>query len=58
MINFFTKTLSGTTYIISTIICVILILALIGVMSEIKYIDTIDETPRGTASNNNNQQLK
>lgn len=43
MIHFFTETLSGLTYFIVLVICIILILALIGVMSEIKYIKTIDE---------------
>lgn len=43
MIHFFTETLSGLTYFIVLVVCIILILALIGVMSEIKYIKTIDE---------------
>ena len=43
MIHFFTETLSGLTYFIVLVICIILILALIGVMSEVKYIKTIDE---------------
>ena len=50
MIDFFTKTLSGGTYVITVIVCVILILALIGVMDELKYIDTI-ETPKQEDNN-------
>lgn len=45
MIKFFTETLSGTTYIIVFIICIILILSLIGVMSEIKYVKTEPASP-------------
>ena len=52
MIDFFTKTLSGTTYIIALIICIILILALIGVMSEIKYVEIKDEPSKQNEGQN------
>lgn len=46
MIDFFTKTLSGSTYVIVVIICVILILSLIGVIDELKYVDSPKEPPK------------
>lgn len=52
MIHFFTETLSGLTYFIVLVICIILILALIGVMSEIKYIKTIDEPIKNNDNKN------
>lgn len=46
MLDFFTKTLSGITYIVVVVICIILILALIGVIDELKYKDTIKKPPK------------
>ena len=52
MLDFFTKTLSGLTYVIVVILCIIIIFALIGVLDELKYKEVIDDLPKGNKGTN------
>ncbi len=61
MIELFTETLSGFRYIILVVVCIILILALIGVKSELKYIKTIDspsKAPKSKKESNNKTEVQ